>query len=280
MRTLKKIFFPLFLILCISTALNSQTKLTSEEEGLFKDILEIRLQSRTFSDGQKASEFIEENYNKIKNSQQYKNLSEELVITVDNLFINANYNALYEFNPNDPKLKTIMVDQYYIIDRFRSLHQKDTFNKYFYVSSGDLINSTMQFLQQTHAIKLGLQEKADYDSLLEREPTFSFGYLNAALWYYYAPSIGGGSKKKAREYFIKATVNAKTNFEKYYSNIFLSQIYYEAKDTANYERCLVAAESALLGTRYISFIKMLNEKNISLMYYTNNREKVEKKLGL
>lgn len=279
----RNLFYKIILIIAVlinGISLYGQNSLSQSELEIFDKIQNIRLEARKFDSGMSAAKFIENNYENYKKSDEYKNMSAEMKITVDNLYINAHYNCLYEADPVNPVLKTMMVSQYEEIAAFRDKNPKKTFNKYFYVSAGDLINSTMQFLPQAQAIKLGLQEKDDYDKLIKSYTDFSFGYINTALWYYFAPSIGGGSTKKAKEYFALAVQNASNNFEKYYSAIYFSQICYEEKDIAGCKEYLEKAENVLPQTRYITFIKMLNEKGYSLLYYTNNRDKVEKKLGL
>ena len=139
----------------------------------------------------------------------------------------------------------------------------------------------MQFLPRTDAIKYGLQEKKEYATVLENEPQMSLALINSALWYYFAPAVGGGSKSKAKTYFSDAFKHAASDYEKYYAAIYLSQFCFEQKDSAGAEQYLAEAEKVLPGTGYIAFIRELNGIGFSLYDYNNNssRAKVKRKLA-
>ena len=138
----------------------------------------------------------------------------------------------------------------------------------------------MQFIPQATAIKLGLKEKDEYDSVVEKNPSLAFGRINRALWYYFAPAIGGGSKTVAKADFEKAVECAASDYEKFYSRIYLSQVYYDDGNLSDCKKLLEECDKILPGNVYTSFIRFLNDNKYSLLFYTNNREKVEKKLGL
>ncbi len=277
MKTLKKLFF-ILLILNIGNSLFAAKNLTDAENKMVLQTLQMRFDTRKCSTSDSAIKSISDFETKIKSSAEWKTIGDEAKLIVENMIVQEKYSYVYEKNATDSSLKNMIMTQYNKIIAWNENHKTDEKNKWYILSSGDVINSTMQYLPQSTAIKLGLQEKDDYDALLEKYPTFSFALINAGLWYYFAPSIGGGSTKKAGEYFLKAYNNATTDFEKYYASIYLSQFYFESKDFSSATKYLTVAQNMIPNGRYVTFIKKLNTNNFSLLYYTNNREKVEKKL--
>ncbi|MCR4579668.1 MAG: hypothetical protein K5681_04895 [Treponema sp.] len=204
----------------------------------------------------------------------------EAELIIDNMISLERYNYMYEKDLESPDLKPYILAQYDKINDYVEKHEGKKFSPWFILSSGDVINSSMQFIPQATAIKQGLKEKEDYDKVLEENPDLAFGLINAALWYYFAPAIGGGSKEKAKSYLEHAVSCAACDYEAFYSRIYLSQIYYDNGLKEDASKLLNECDEILSDTKYISFIRFLNDNNYSLLYYTNNRGKVEKKLGL
>ena len=256
------------------------TDFSPAEENLISEILDFRFNLRTFDSADACLDQFPSYEKSVYESETYKNASEEFSITVQNLLKTAKYNCLYEKNLKDPQLKDLMVGQYEKILAYNKNVDAQNRNKWYNVTSADIINSTMQFLPQSQAIKLGLEEKSIYDSMMETYPDFSYLFINSGLWYMFAPAIGGGSDQKALGFFQTALENAHSNYEKYYAAIYYSQLLFEKNKKDQCNALLAQAENLLPGKRYVKLIKLLNENDYSVFYYTNNREKVDKKLGL
>ncbi len=108
----------------------------------------------------------------------------------------------------------------------------------------------------------------------------SFALTLSAWWYYYAPTVGGGSEAKAKEFFELAQKNAVSDYDKYYSCINLAQFYFEKKDSGLCDKYMEEAEKILPETRYVKLLRRINKIGYSLFDYNMNsrREKIDKKL--
>lgn len=250
------------------------------EKNIINKTLQARLDTRLYEKTEEAIKSLEEYKNKIEADSEYINAGEEAKFVVQNMIVLETYNYMYAADMNSKELKPFILAQYEKIDSFQKAHKNEELSPWFYLTSGDVINSSMQFISQATAIKLGLQEKDDYDSVVEKNPELAFGRINRALWYYFAPAIGGGSKSVAKADFTKAVECADTDYEKFYSRIYLSQVYYDDGNMAECKKLLDECDKILPDNVYTPFIRFLNDNKYSLLYYTNNRGKVEKKLGL
>ena len=117
-------------------------------------------------------------------------------------------------------------------------------------------------------------------SWVEKEPNIFFGNLNMAQWYFHAPAIGGGSKKKADELFKVALANTEGTGDEFYINLIYSQFLYDQKDEAKAATYFQKAYEIQPDSKKLALVKLLNDNGYTLFYYTLNRAKVEKKLGL
>ena len=275
---LRKLFVSLFIIISITGTIYAQKTFSQTEEQIISKTVAMRFSTRMCSTADEAIRKIDAFNKEIKASAEWNSLGEQAKLTFDNMIVQEKYSYIYEKNAKDAQLKDLILAQYNKIIAWNEAHPSAVKNKWYILSSGDVINSSMQYLSQSLAIKYGLQEKEDYDALINEYPDFSFALINSALWYYYAPAIGGGSTKKAAYYFKKAFTTDSSDYEKYFSSIYYSQICFENKDNANAAFYLKEAEKLSGQDRYINFIRKLNSNNFSLFYYINNREKVEKKL--
>ena len=284
LKSMKKLSFIFVITLAIQffapSFLQAQVKssLSENEKQLIIRTMDARLSTRLCSTPDEA----------IKKMEEYKNslnldkvsLSEEAYLIIENMIILEEYNYMYAKNMKSPELKPFILAQYQKIADFKSAHEGQTFTPWFCLSAGDVINSSMQFIPQGTAISLGLKEKEEYDSIVKSSSDLSFGYINAGLWYYFAPAIGGGSRKIADQYFKNAVKIASNNYEKFYSRIYLSQLYFEDGNFVTCQALLSECDEILPGNLYTPFIRFLNDSKYSLLYYTNNREKVERKIGI
>ena len=206
-----------------------------------------------------------------------ENAEENLII--ENMINLERYNYMYEKDMKSAELKPFILAQYDKINEYKDAHPENDFSPWFILSSGDVINSSMQFIPQATAIKQGLREKDEYDTVVKENPKMAFALINSALWYYFAPGIGGGSKTVAKDQFTKAVDCAQCDYERFYSRVYLSQMYYDENKKEECKTLLDECDKILEGNLYIPFIRMLNDEGYSLLYYTTNREKVDKKLG-
>ncbi|MBR1640649.1 MAG: hypothetical protein IJ688_14840 [Treponema sp.] len=275
MKNYKSFFLALFIFI------SSNFSLSADNAQLVHRVLDARLKTRLCQSSEEAIDFMDSFRKSLEAEGLFSSLDEETGLVIDNMIALERYNYMYEKNLSSSDLKPFILSQYDKINAYKDSHEdkKSDFSAWFILSSGDVINSSMQFLPQSTAIKQGLREKDEYDKVVEKNPDLSFGLINAALWYYFAPAIGGGSKATAKNYFERAVKSASCDYEGFYSRIYLSQVYFDEGDKDSAEKLLDECDEILNGTKYVSFIRYLNQNDFSLMYYTNNREKVEKKLN-
>lgn len=256
----------------------AQTAYTAEENSLIQSVLAKRLNLRSAADSDSAIRLVNGYINDVKNEAAYKNAQREVKIVVNNMLSCAKYNCLYEKNAKDPAIKTLILAQFNEADAYSNENKKVELNAWFHVSFAEVINSSMQFLSRTQAIKYGLKEKDDLDSVVKSKPNMSFALISAGLWYYFAPGIGGGSKSKAKGYFLRAVQNASNSYERYYANIYYSQCCFEDKNYADSQKYLSAADAVLPGKRYVATIKKCNDAGYSLYKYISDSAKLEEKV--
>ncbi len=274
---IKSLFVACAMTLFATTTLPA-AEFTAKEDQVLQDILAFRLTLRALATDDQAIKAVQ----KYRDEQEktISALSEEAQIVCLNMLATAEYNAFYAKNMHAPEMENILRPQYERLTAYAAKHPVSEQNPWFTLTSADITNSMMQFLKQKEAINLGLQEKKDYAAVIDKYPKMAFAHMLSGYWYYYAPGIGGGSKKKARQFFSDAHKYAANDYERYYGAINLSQIHFEDKNKEEAARLLDEAEKILPKTRYIAFIKKINTLGYSVFDYNQNstREKLDEKL--
>ena len=179
-----------------------------------------------------------------------------------------------------PKLKEIIFPHNEMLENWIKSHTQEEISALLYVIAGDLLSCSMGLYPVPKAMEIGLVIKDYYDIALEKEPNIFFGNLNMAQWYFHAPAIGGGSKKKAEELFKVALANTEGTGDEFYINLIYSQFLYDQKDEAKAATYFQKAYEIQPDSKKLALVKLLNDNGYTLFYYTLNRAKVEKKLGL
>ncbi len=269
--------FILFLILCFSL---SAAELSASDNSLIFKTLDARLKTRLYKTPDEAIAFLNNFKSEIEKDNDYISAGKEGQMISENMIALERYNYMYAKEINAKELKPYIIDQYEKIEAFQKANENQELSPWFILSSGDVINSSMQFIPQATAIKMGLREKDEYDKVVKDNPKLSFGYINRCLWYYFAPAIGGGSKTVAKSDFKNSVDFAACDYERFYSRIYYSQILYDDGQKKECAEMLAECDRILPGNVYTPFIKKLNDNGYSLLYYTVNRSKVDKKLGL
>lgn len=268
-----------FILFTLFSSLSFADDFSAYEMDIINQIQEFRFTTRALPSAQAAIDAIADYRKTLLTDDVRAKLSKEAELTADNLLVLEQYNYMYEKEMKSPDLEPFIKPQYEKIAAWDANHPFDKANPYYILSSGDLTNSTMQFLPQGKAISLGVQEKKNYDMVVAKYPKLAFGLINAALWYYFAPPIGGGSMTKARDYFSRASECAANNYEKFYAYVYYSQFLYENNDAEGCEKYLKMAEELSPSNRWTPFIRKMNKKSYSVLDYSNNRDKIEKKIA-
>ena len=256
----------------------SAKQLSQLEIKLIQDTLDTRLASQLFQTPDESIKSIQNFSQKLKESSEYKNISEECAIILDNMLIQEEYGYIYEKEQKSPLLEPMIVEQYKIVKGFMADHPDTDFSSWFYATAGDVLSSCLQFLPLSTALHEGMDVKKYYEKAVTLSPETAMFYINLAMWYYYAPGIAGGSKKKALELIENAEKKSILAYEKFFTLELLSQFHFESGDKEKAALLLSKADAVNPQSRTLAFVKKLNEHGWSVMYYTMNREKLDPKL--
>lgn len=250
--------------------LQGQTKsaeISSTAEKLIYDFMELRINlSRTETDAEALiliDDFMNRNY-----FPQKEIFSEQEQVILENFYITERYNYLqYDINKGKLISENELLELLKRNDAFFEKNKNTELNRWTLVTSANAIGCYMSFKPTQTALKYGTIQKDWYKKACDQKEGYWYGTAHLAQWYFFAPGIFGGSKKKALSLFKDALSYANTNAEKYYSNIFLSQFYFTEGNVTLSEEYLSAADSYLPGGRYVKFIKEINSKGKSTFKY-------------
>lgn len=249
------------------------------ENSVLQEVFRVRLEARKFSSNSESLKFVRKSRAKILSESVLEKISDEAKITFENFFVWEEFHFLWEENPDDDAAWKLLENQSVNNVVWSLTHPDKTWNDWYYLSAIELSNSYMPKLKFSDVVKIGLEEKKFYDSLIENKSANCTTYFNAALWYHFAPAIGGGSDSKAEKYFSEALKKASTDYEKFFANFYFSQFEFDRGETALFEKYFSAAEEILPESGFLEFTRKLNKAGFSYLEYTKNREKVERSLS-
>lgn len=276
---MKKIVLGLWLffagLFCFANA-----DLTDFESKIMAETTDFRWRLALLDDFEKVASSCDEFSSYVNSSEVAPNLSEEILLSANNILTWEKYNALYEINPKNKDLEPFLTAQYKKIRSYFKSHKNEEHNKWLYVTAGDILSSSLQYLPLSTAMNEGLTIKKYYDKALESDPDFVFCLINIAQWYFHAPVISGGGKGKAMKAFLNAEKSAKSQAELYYAKQFLSQAFFENGNKEKAAELLLEAENLLPGSRTVKFYRFLNENGYYYFEYPEHREKINAKLGI
>lgn len=276
---MKKIVLSLWLffagIFCFAKA-----DLTDFESKIMTEITDFRWRLALLDDFEKVAVACDEFSSYVNSPEISANLDEEILLSANNILTWEKYNALYEINPKNKELEQFLTSQYKKIRAYFKVHKNEEHNKWLYVTAGDILSSSLQYLPLSTAMNEGLTIKKYYDKALANDPDFVFCLINIAQWYFHAPVISGGGKGKAMKAFLAAEKAAKSDAELYYAKLFLSQAFFEDGKKEKAEKLLSEAEKLLPGSRTVKFYRLLNENGYYYFEYPEHRARINAKLGI
>lgn len=154
------------------------------------------------------------------------------------------------------------------------LKDKEFANKWLYVLTGDVTSCYMTF-SLAATLRYGFHVKDLYEKALEQDPGLSYCLTNIGQWMFYAPGIFGGGKKKAQKCFCSAVKNSRNDAEQFFSDIYMSQFYFDRKQKKLSKEYLEKASAYNTTSKYIDQLRMLNANGWSLFYFNRNRAGIE-----
>lgn len=279
MKKVRGAFFMLLLSLTFFAPRAFSLDFSEYENSVLQEVFRVRLEARKFGTNSESLKFVGNSRAEILSESVMEKISDEAKITFENLFVWEEFHFLWEENPDDDAAWKLLENQYKKCMQYSAAHLDEEKNIYHSLSAIELSNSYMPKLKFSDVVKIGLEEKKFYDSLIEKKSANCTTYFNAALWYHFAPAIGGGSESKAEKYFAEALKTASTNYEKFFANFYFSQFEFDCGEKASFEKYFSAAENILPKSGFLEFTRKLNNAGFSYLEYTKNRDKVEKSLG-
>ncbi len=275
----KRILF--FLAVICATAGFAQGTLSDTAAGLVDSFFDVRMNlSRLDGNSEEGTANIIAEIDRFsaEHESEIRSLAEQEQLVLENFIIMEKYNYLYE-KPGQAKAQhEILGEQRGRLEAFaQSLPESDLID-YFLCTWADVTSCYMGYAV-SDVLKYGTSIKPLYEKALAQNPGFSYALTNLAQWYYFAPKIAGGSKKKALANFEKARAVATTNAQKYFADIFLSQLLFENKE---YERCralLSEAETFCPESLYLAKIQAANDSGLSLYEYNRKKSSLDKEAG-
>lgn len=143
-----------------------------------------------------------------------------------------------------------------------------------YILTSDVTSCYMSF-SVASSLYNGMRVKNLYEEALKKNPTLWNANTGLGQWLFYAPGLVGGSVKKAAQYFQAAYDGAECEGSRFFTSIYLSQIFFEMGDTAECAKYLAVAESICPDSHQLQLVKRQNTKGVSLFYYNRHRTGVD-----
>ena len=276
LKTLLKKKFIAFLFAIFSVGFFQAQELSENAKILIDDFFNLRMNLSVY-DENNTEPIISaiENFPK-ENEEKISLCNEQEKIILENFFVMEKYKKKKK-KPGQAKIQhELLGKQLEKIEQFIKENNGIPLNEYFYCTQADVTSCYMGY-SIGDVLKYGASVKPLYEKALEANPNFSYALTNIGQWYYFAPKIAGGSKKKTLAYFEKAQANASTSAQKYFADIFLSQLLFENKQFEKCRELLDEAQSFCPQSNYIKKIRRANEAGLSLYEYNKKKSPLNEK---
>lgn len=247
-------------------------KWTEYEESLVGQVMQARLESRMKKSDQEAGEWLLKKREEFFSSIDKEKVCEEAKLAYETMFALEQYHFMWEIDSKAKSTVDFAAVQFNKVMDWNAAHPIASRNEWYAVSAYEMINAYMPNLKYKQKISLGLEEKKVYDSMVAAKCQKGILYINAGLWYAFAPAIGGGSVKKAKDLLSVAAKIGPSGYEKFLGFVYLSQCDFILGDKASCEKHLREAENILPGNAYTSFVRRLNEAGIDAFKYADDKD--------
>jgi hypothetical protein len=281
---LQLLFFSLLFSLVLLCDVTADAKISDKAQAEIDAFMSFRMNLSLCSTPEEALSRIDSYHNAHFTAIQTASFTDEEKLILENFEVLEIYNYMRQIKGKEPDIKNLIHLQYQKNDKWFPAHKNETVNKWLYCTAADMLSCNLSYASVTTIMHDGLAVKTYYEKAIEQDPNMSYALTNIAQWYYYAPSVGGGSKAKAKNCFELAVAGARTNAEKYYAKIFLSQYLFE--DAAMREKSsalLAEADSFQPGGHYVAWLRRINKAGFSLYYYNVHKlgpADVDKAIGM
>lgn len=270
---MKKIFFLALFIASVSFHAFSQKAFSKEEQDVIDDIWNLRMQLTVLENDADAANEID-SY-RVRNAERFASVGEEASILIDSLLTMEKYNYLYTFPGENKETKKSFAELRKKIRDFNEGKKDSEITPYMHLCYADITAYYMAYSIKD-IIFNGMTVKRQQEKALAQDPTFSPAMVNLAQWYYYSPSIFGGSKEQTRYWQLKSIECARNDAEKFYAKTAYSQFLFEMGELEESKRELEDCALLCPGSRFVKLLQEQNSLGLSLNDYNKNRSKLLK----
>lgn len=266
---MKRLLNLLIITMTLTLPVLGQSMLTPKGDAAIKDFLQLRMELTEFQDNKaKAVENLNSYWSKITLSD----FSEQEALILESFYYSELYNYIWDDKSNDKMLQDIFTKQIEKNDKFIESNEGNV-SDWMYMNTADCYSNYMSYNPVSGAMKYGTKVKKYYEKALEINPKNSTCRTHYAQWFYWAPGISGGGKKKALSQFKTAMEDANTPADKFYAYIFYSQIALEQIDSKTCSEYLNKAKEIFPKSTYVTELEYWNGRGYSL--FGKDKKKAE-----
>lgn len=276
MKNLKKLFVLSTLCFSFVMPIFSAEKFQDMVEEEIVKWFHLRMELALCETPEEAIQKLDERHDEILEKGRTLHFTDEEILVMDNFWVLERQNYMRDINRKDPELENIMMTQKKKNDAWFKQNKKAKHNKWLYCTTADIIGCSMTWMSVWEILRDGKNVKKYYERALKLDPYLSYGYTNLGQWHFYAPAIVGGSKKKMRLCFNTALEMAKNSAEKYFAQVFLSQVHFEDKKYDECQEMFDLAEAAVPGGSYVAKVKEMNREGYSVFAYNRRTDADER----
>lgn len=270
-----KILIYFIILFTLNSNIFSQTKQISKEANDYIDsFMNFRMELTKYKDKKTAATEVQ----KYKNLHPYSSFTNQEKLIIDTFLLLEKYNYTWEDSSNNASLQNQLLNQINLNEKYITTNPAGT-NEWLYVLTADTFSCYMSYNPVSGALKYGLKVKEYYEKCLSLNPKNSYCLTHYGQWFYWAPAVNGGSKKKAMSNFSLGLTYAKNNAEKFYAEIFMSQMYYDQKDKQSAKTHLDKAKTYCPASEYIKELENYNAEGYSLFTYSKKKAEDEKRVN-
>ena len=263
------------ILLCtLGFALNAQTKISADAEQYLSKFFSFRVELTQYQND-KAKAIAE--LNKFRVNNPYDNFSTQEKLIIESFLLSEDYNYMYDDKSNDAAMKKKLSTQ---IDKCEAYMKanKGNLSEWFYLGMSDCLSCFMGYSPVSGAIKYGMKVKEYYEAALAINPKNSMTLTHYAQWFYWAPVINGGGKKKSKTHLESALACATTDADKFYANVYYSQICFDLGDKTAAKTYLEKAKAIFPKSEFITELENANAAGLSIFESNKKRAETSKRM--
>ena len=259
----------LIFTILLSQHLFAQSFISEKGIKAINDFQAFRMELTEFQDNKLEAVKKLEDY---QNNHSLEDLFEQEQLIMESFYIAELYNYIWEDKANDSMLQKAFLQQIEKNEKFISDHKNEV-SDWMYMVTADSFSCYMSYNPVQGAMKYGIKLKKYYEKALEINPENSVCRTHYAQWFYWAPGVSGGSKKKSLANFKQAMDTAETVADKFYAYIFYSQIAFEQVSKEVAAEYLNKAKEIYPKSTYITELEYWNGRGYSL--FGKDKKKAE-----